>query len=83
MSAEIFPRVTIDPNICFGKPTIRGMRIRVSDILSLLAGGMNADGILADYPYLEPEDITAAIAYAAKATDQHLPFAAALASSAC
>jgi len=77
MSAEIFPRVTIDPNICFGKPTIRGMRIRVSDILSMLAGGMNADGILADYPYLEPEDITAAIAYAAKATDQRLAFAAA------
>jgi uncharacterized protein (DUF433 family) len=77
MSAEIFPRVTIDPNICFGKPTIRGMRIRVSDILSLLASGMKADSILADYPYLEPEDITAAIAYAARATDQRLAFAAA------
>jgi len=77
MSAEIFPRVTIDPNICFGKPTIRGMRIRVSDILSLLASGMTADGILADYPYLEAEDITAAIAYAARATDQRLAFAAA------
>jgi uncharacterized protein (DUF433 family) len=75
MSAEIFPRVTIDPNICFGKPTIRGMRIRVSDILSLLAGGMKADSILADYPYLEPEDITAAIVYAARATDQRLAFA--------
>jgi len=76
MSAEIFPRVTVDPNVCFGKPTIRGMRIRVSDILSMLAGGMLADDILADYPYLEREDITAAIAYAAKATDQRLAFAA-------
>ena len=76
MSAEIFPRVTVDPNVCFGKPTIRGMRIRVSDVLSMLAGGMNADEILADYPYLEREDIRAAIAYAAKATDQRLAFAA-------
>jgi len=77
MSAEIYPRVTIDPDICFGKPTIRGMRIRVSDILSTLASGMNADSILADYPCLEREDITAAIAYAAKATEQRLAFAAA------
>jgi uncharacterized protein (DUF433 family) len=49
----------------------------VSDILSMLAAGMSADGILADYPYLESEDITAAIAYAARATDQRLAFAAA------
>lgn len=76
MSAEIFPRVTVDPQVCFGKPTIRGMRIRVSDVLSMLAGGMSAEEILADYPYLEREDIQAAIAYAAKATDQRLAFAA-------
>ena len=76
MSAEIFPRVTVDPEVCFGKPTIRGMRIRVSDVLSMLAGGMSAGEILTDYPYLEAEDITAAIAYAAKATDQRLAFAA-------
>jgi len=76
MSAEIFPRVTIDPDVCFGKPTIRGMRIRVSDVLSMLAGGMSADQIVADYPYLERDDVQAAIAYAAKATDQRLAFAA-------
>jgi uncharacterized protein (DUF433 family) len=76
MSAEIFPRVTIDPNVCFGKPTIRGMRIRVSDLLGMLASGMDAAAILSDYPYLQREDITAAIAYAAKATDQRLAFAA-------
>ncbi len=64
MSAEIFPRVTIDPDICFGKPTIRGTRIRVSDVLSMLASGMDADDILTDFPYLERADITAAIAYA-------------------
>jgi len=76
ISAEIFPRVTVDPGVCFGKPTIRGMRIRVSDVLSMLAGGMSADKILADFPYLEREDITAAITYAAKSTDQRLAFAA-------
>jgi uncharacterized protein (DUF433 family) len=52
------------------------MRIRVSDVLSMLAGGMSAGQILADFPYLEAEDITASIAYAAKATDQRLAFAA-------
>lgn len=62
MSAEIFPRATVDPKVCFGKPTIRGMRIRVSDVLSMLAGGMSADQILADYPDLQREDIQAAIA---------------------
>ena len=59
MWAEIFPRVTVDPTVCFGKPTIRGMRIGVSDVLSMLAGGMSADEILADFPYLEREDIRA------------------------
>lgn len=73
---EIFPRITVDPGVCFGKPTIRGMRIRVSDVLGMLAGGMSVEEILSDYPYLEREDITAAIAYAAKATDQRLAFAA-------
>ena len=73
---EIFPRITVDPDVCFGKATIRGMRIRVSDVLNMLAGGMSADEILSEYPYLEREDIKAAIAYAAKATDQRLAFAA-------
>ncbi len=76
LSAEIFPRVTVDPKVCFGKPTIRAMRIRVCDVPSMLAGGMSAEDILADYPDLEREDIQAAIAYAAKATDQRLAFAA-------
>jgi uncharacterized protein (DUF433 family) len=76
MSQEIFPRITVDAAVCFGKPTIRGMRIRVSDVLDMLAAGMSTDEILADFPYLEREDITAAIAYAAKATGQRLAFAA-------
>ena len=63
------PRITIDPNVCGGKPCIRGMRIRVSDILSMLAAGASQDEILEDYPYLEAEDIAAALDFAARQTD--------------
>ena len=62
-------RITIDPNICGGKPCIRGMRIRVSDILSMLAAGASQDEILEDYPYLEAADIAAALDFAARQTD--------------
>ena len=63
------PRITIEPGKCGGKPCIRGMRIRVSDVLELLANGASAEEILADYPYLERDDILAAIAYAAQQTN--------------
>ena len=63
------PRITIDPNVCVGKPCIRGMRIRVSDILSMLAAGASQDEILEDYPYLEADDIAAALDFAARQTD--------------
>ncbi len=63
------PRITINPNICGGKPCIRGMRIRVSDILSMLAAGASQDEILEDYPYLEAADIAAALDFAARQTD--------------
>lgn len=76
MKTEIYPRITIDPEVCFGKPTVRGMRIRVSDVLDMLAGGATPAEILADFPYLEAEDITAVLAYAARATDHRLAFAA-------
>jgi uncharacterized protein (DUF433 family) len=62
-------RITIDPGICHGKPTVRGLRYPVSLILELLAGGMTRDEILKDYPDLEPEDITACLAFAARLTD--------------
>ncbi|MEH6692916.1 MAG: DUF433 domain-containing protein [Pseudorhizobium pelagicum] len=62
-------RITFDPQICSGRPSIRGLRIRVKDILELLASGADQDEILADYPLLEPEDITAALEYAARQTD--------------
>ena len=62
-------RVTIKKGLCGGRPTIRGMRIRVQDILDLLAAGADRQEILADYPYLEDADITAALQYAARSLD--------------
>ena len=57
-------RITIDPEICHGKPTIRGLRYPVETILELLSSGMTNDEILADYEDLEPEDILAALDFA-------------------
>ena len=57
-------RITIDPSICHGKPTIRGLRYTVETILELLSSGMEVDEILADYEDLEREDILAALDYA-------------------
>ena len=57
-------RITIDPAICHGKPTIRGLRYPVELILELLSAGMSNEDILADYEDLEREDILAALAYA-------------------
>jgi uncharacterized protein (DUF433 family) len=62
-------RITVSPDQCGGRPCIRGLRIRVSDILELLAAGESREQILADYPYLEAEDITAALLYAARQFD--------------
>ena len=56
--------MTVNPEICGGRPVVRNMRIRVSDILDLLAAGDSREAILADYPYLEDADITAALEYA-------------------
>lgn len=58
-------RITFNPNQCGGRPCIRGMRIRVKDVLDMLAGGTPEAEILADYPYLEGEDIRASLEYAA------------------
>jgi uncharacterized protein (DUF433 family) len=66
---QVSTRITIDPEVCGGRPCIRGLRIRVKDILDMLAGGATRHEILADYPYLEDEDITAALEYASRATD--------------
>ncbi|KFD41699.1 hypothetical protein DK28_0206370 [Peptococcaceae bacterium SCADC1_2_3] len=64
----LLKRISIDPNVCFGKPCIRGTRIWVSLILDFLASGMNIEEILTEYPHLEVEDIQAALAYGAEMT---------------
>jgi len=63
---ELLQRISIDPNVCFGKPCIRGHRIWVSLILDLLASGMTIEQVLGDYPQLTREDILACIAYGAE-----------------
>lgn len=62
-------RITINPRQCGGRPCIRGMRIRVIDVLDLLAAGLDYDQILDEMPDLEREDITAAITYARQGMD--------------
>jgi uncharacterized protein (DUF433 family) len=63
---DLLSRITIDPNVCHGKPCIRGHRIWVSLILDFLAGGMTIEEILDDYPGIEEADIRACIAYGAE-----------------
>jgi len=65
---ELLNRISVDPNICFGKPCIRRTRIWVSLILDMLADGLTPERILRDYPQLELDDIRAAIAYGAEAS---------------
>jgi uncharacterized protein (DUF433 family) len=67
--ASLLDRITVDPDKCAGRPCIRGLRVRVKDILDMLAGGSSRSEILRDYPYLEDDDITAALEFAARATD--------------
>ncbi len=66
MLNPLLERISVDPNICFGKPCIRGTRIWVSLILDFLANGMTVAEILAEYPQLTEEDVRAAIAYGAE-----------------
>jgi uncharacterized protein (DUF433 family) len=64
-AGDFFDRITVDPEVCAGHPCIRGLRIRVSDILEMVATGASREEILEDYPYLEDLDITAALEFAA------------------
>lgn len=66
---NLLSRITIDPEQCGGRPCLRGMRIRVIDVLELLAAGETRDEILSQYPYLEPDDIAASLLYAARQLD--------------
>ncbi len=63
---NLIKRITIDPEICHGKPTIRGLRYPVENMLELLASGMTIEELLKDYPDLVRADILACLAYAAK-----------------
>jgi uncharacterized protein (DUF433 family) len=62
-------RIIVDPEVVHGRPVVRGTRVRVTDVLSLLAQGATEAEILEDYPYLVAEDIRACLAYAAAQTD--------------
>ncbi len=63
------PRITFNPDQCGGRPCIRGMRIRVSDVLAMLAEGVSPETILRDFPDLEDEDIRASLRFAAARID--------------
>jgi uncharacterized protein (DUF433 family) len=63
---DLLKRITVNPAQCGGRPCVRGMRIRVTDVLDLLAQGLSTEQILADMPDLEAEDIAAALQYAAR-----------------
>jgi uncharacterized protein (DUF433 family) len=76
MMANLTERVTVDPEVCGGRPCIRGMRVRVKDILDMMAGGSTRAEIVTDFPYLQDEDITAALEFAARATDHPILTAA-------
>lgn len=66
---EIMERITVDPEQCGGRPCIRGMRIRVTDVLDLLAAGLSVSEILDEMPALEREDIEAALRFASRRLD--------------
>jgi uncharacterized protein (DUF433 family) len=76
MTATLSERITVNPNQCGGRPCIRGMRIRVKDVLDMLAEGASQEEILTDFPDLELEDIRACIAYAARYLDHTVLVAA-------
>lgn len=71
-------RITSDPTICHGQPTIRGLRYTVESVLELLSAGMTIDEVLADYPDLERDDVLAALEFGARAAGRRVvPLAAA------
>ncbi|HET7231967.1 MAG TPA: DUF433 domain-containing protein [Longimicrobium sp.] len=66
---QIFQRITVAPGQCGGRPCIRGMRIRATDVLDLLAAGLSAEEVLEELPDLEPGDVTAALQFASRRID--------------
>ncbi len=72
IAMEGFPRITVDPEICGGRPCIRGLRFPVSRLLGLLAAGETKETILEAYPYLEADDIAEALRYAAALAEEEI-----------
>ena len=66
---NLVERITVNPAQCGGRPCIRGMRIRVADVLELLAGGLSAEQIIEELPDLEPDDVRACLQFAARRLD--------------
>lgn len=73
MGIDWHTRLETNPEVRSGQPTIRGMRVTVRDVLGFLAAGMTVDEILTEYPYLERDDILAALAYATETLPDHVP----------
>jgi len=71
---ELLDRITVNPEVMVGKPTIRGLRITVEQILKALAGNVTVQDLLEDYPELEPEDIQAVLLYAAELASEEQVF---------
>ncbi len=72
---DLLSRITVNPDVMVGKPTIRGLRITVEQILKALAGGVTIDELLEDYPELEREDIQAVLLYASERVSEEQVFA--------
>ncbi len=70
------PRISVDPQVCGGRPVIVGTRVRVTDVLEMLAGGATTGEIVGDFPYLSDDDVRAALAYAAAMADHPVVLAA-------
>ncbi len=76
MTLAGFPRISVDAQVCGGRPVIAGTRVRVTDVLEMLAGGASAEEIVSDFPYLTDQDVGAALGYAAAMADHPVVLAA-------
>lgn len=76
MTLAGFPRISVDPQVCGGRPVVVGTRMRVTDVLEMLASGASPDEIATDFPYISEDDVRAVLAYAAAQADHPVVLAA-------
>lgn len=76
MTLAGFPRISVDPQVCGGRPVVAGTRVRVTDVLEMLACGASPPEIAADFPYLSEDDVRAVLAYTAAQADHPVVLAA-------